>query len=437
MDLTAILDDCLNRLATGETVASCLARYSDHVRDLEPLLRTAQQARALAELHLTYGQRTQGRRALRDVLIAQGKRSRPAVWRWLQPMPAALFLAAVLSVTAVTAAVAYSRPGDLAYPVRIVAERIGIAAQRSAQERAASEVDAADRRLSEFRATLVSTGEAHPLPLEALLRSEQAAATQAGALSVEERAALAARITAHLNELNALAEGVMDPVIAARLRETARRVQGILAQLEPPEEVVPVASATPTRSLDEAFPSKQTPSPTAAGREGPATRLPALTVQRPTIVISVSPASVPTRRLQPRPSIAAPLPAITPRVEPTTTLPVLPSATAPAPPRRSPKSTVAQWPSVTPSVWTQTPTSSAAVTPSITLTRQLTPPPTVDVTVTVFLTMTLTPSRPPTETPAPTATPSPVLLVTATAQAEGSSAVTEPLATSSISRPHR
>ena len=40
-----ILDQCLERLVTGETIEQCLLSYPEQALELEPLLRTAQAAR--------------------------------------------------------------------------------------------------------------------------------------------------------------------------------------------------------------------------------------------------------------------------------------------------------------------------------------------------------------------------------------------------------
>ncbi len=43
MNLATILDDCLQRLQAGETIAGCLARYPDQAADLAPMLAAAAQ----------------------------------------------------------------------------------------------------------------------------------------------------------------------------------------------------------------------------------------------------------------------------------------------------------------------------------------------------------------------------------------------------------
>jgi uncharacterized protein (DUF433 family) len=45
MNLTTITDDCLERLARGESVADCLARYPEAADQLAPILSAAEQLR--------------------------------------------------------------------------------------------------------------------------------------------------------------------------------------------------------------------------------------------------------------------------------------------------------------------------------------------------------------------------------------------------------
>ncbi|MFQ5855660.1 MAG: DUF5666 domain-containing protein [Anaerolineae bacterium] len=46
-DFATVLDECLDRLKSGDSVSTCLESYPEHAEDLEPLLETAQFAEAL------------------------------------------------------------------------------------------------------------------------------------------------------------------------------------------------------------------------------------------------------------------------------------------------------------------------------------------------------------------------------------------------------
>ena len=45
-----ILNECLDRLMQGEDIESCLTRYPEHAAELEPLLKTALETRAVADI---------------------------------------------------------------------------------------------------------------------------------------------------------------------------------------------------------------------------------------------------------------------------------------------------------------------------------------------------------------------------------------------------
>ncbi len=130
MNLALILDDCLQRLQAGETIAGCLAHYPDHAADLAPMLAVAAQLNRLAGQAPSAAQRQRTLARLRQEAATQRARQRgQARSGWLTPVFATRRLAAavvvilVLLATLSAGVVASSQPGQLAYELRVIVER--------------------------------------------------------------------------------------------------------------------------------------------------------------------------------------------------------------------------------------------------------------------------------------------------------------------------
>jgi hypothetical protein len=118
----AILAECLDRLARGESVAACLARYPQHAAELGPALAAAAALTRIGAYRMPEPARTQAKARMRRALAARD--AGPAkLWRtgWARGLAVAAF--ALLLVALVGTAAAGSRPGDWAYPFRSAAER--------------------------------------------------------------------------------------------------------------------------------------------------------------------------------------------------------------------------------------------------------------------------------------------------------------------------
>ncbi len=343
MNLTTILDDCLQRIAAGESVAQCLARYPEAAPELAPMLAAAEQLRAFSTARLTEGQRQRAKVALREELAAQRTRgSRSAfplglAWPQWRLAPIAALLAVVLFSTVAFSGVAASQPGDLAYPVRIAVERAPVLLQASADGRATAELALADRRLDDMR----RAGEAHPVALDALLRSDAAAAARAAALSESERASVASRVARHADELKMLAGQSADPGMNSALLRAASEAAAISARLTvvvtapsgepgtptpsntPLPVVIPTLSMTPPPAEDFPTPVLPTvpPIPTVGTVVAPTPQItppPSLTwtpptvivptVKLPTVVVPLKPSIRRYRRLWRRRSSCRPSP---------------------------------------------------------------------------------------------------------------------------------
>lgn len=348
MNLTTITDDCLTRLARGESAADCLARYPEAAEQLAPMLAAAEQLTAFSHTRLTEGQRLRAKVVLREELAAQQARrdngrhvSGLVSWARLRVAPLAGILAVLLFVTVAVTSVAASQPGDFAYPVRVAVERAPALVQASPAGRAAAELAAADRRLRD----LMQNETGHPFAVGALLRSDQAALERAAALSEAERDDVAARVAGHAQALERLANQVGDPQVAARLRDAASRALALTGKansLVMGADLTPTATASVTRSATVQRPTRTvtttaSPKPPTATRAlrtvapGPTAEAGAPATPRPRPRLSVTPAALtrtptapvvstpalPGGTLRPRPTLSVAPPTSTPRPRPT------------------------------------------------------------------------------------------------------------------------
>jgi hypothetical protein len=335
MNLTTILDDCLQRLAAGESVAQCLARYPEAALELAPMLAAAEQVRAFSAVRLSEGQRLRAKVTLREDLAAQRTRRTGAAaplgasWPRWRFAPVAAILAVVLFSTVAFSAVAASRPGDLTYPVRLAVERAPVWLQFTADGRVAGELALAERRLAE----VTRDGEAQPAALDALLRSQSAAVGRADSLPAPARAEVAARVATHARKLAQLAEQSSTLEAGTALRRAAGLAEALASRLvvvvdAPASAPTATASLVPTRTLD--------PNPTAA-----------LPVVVPTVSITPPP-PVPTIPTPVVPTVP-PIPTVgTIVVPPIPTITVSPGFTWTPPPGRTPVPTETVRPSPTP-----------------------------------------------------------------------------------------
>jgi hypothetical protein len=300
MKLADILDECLGRLQTGESIESCLARYGERAAELAPMLVTATRLQALAGYRLSDAQRLRAKVALREALAERAdRRSWPAGGAILgraRGLALAGLTAVLLCLTVAVTAVAASQPGHPAYPLRVAAERVPILFQTAPANRVAAEINVAERRLSDLRSHLEKAGQVHPVALNALLDSDEAAARGALALSETERAEVATRVVEHARVLTRLAQAAPEPQAANALNMAATQTLAIAGRLRaglpapepwpadrpmlPPLRETPTPqapTATPTRPTPPeprptvtTTPTVPTPTPTATPTPGPA-----------------------------------------------------------------------------------------------------------------------------------------------------------------------
>lgn len=123
--LSNVFNECLDRLAAGETVEQCLRRYPAHAEALRPLLQTVRLVQSsLPEGDEVRAARQRARARFETALAEKEARQSSVSWR----APRWLALAAMLAV--VIAGVAFaasgSLPGDPLYGLKRGVEAIGL-----------------------------------------------------------------------------------------------------------------------------------------------------------------------------------------------------------------------------------------------------------------------------------------------------------------------
>ncbi len=328
MNLATILDDCLQRLQAGETIAGCLARYPDQAAELAPMLAAVAQIASLAGQRPAEAQHQRTLARLRTEAANQraAQRTLPRAGR-LAPIFAARRLALMaavamlLLVTLSAGVVASSQPGQPAYELRVLVERAPVLVTFDASARAAAELDVADRRLSDLQRRLTQSDAVEPAALRALLAGDQAAARQALTASEAERLRVIRRLTARAALLAELAGAARHPATAETLnaasRSTWRLVERLQVSLTEPETPGQPAGGVPAEA-------SATPTPTATGIPRATATASATPTPSATETATLSPvatdapavAATATPTASPAAALATPTPAAPPTARP-------------------------------------------------------------------------------------------------------------------------
>ena len=160
-----VLNECIERLAAGETVQECVARYPDHAADLEPLLQTSAIAVRTASA-IAYRPDAK-RRSLYKLTAALDDRARAGRSRriglltgWRGKLTRTV--AVVLSVAVLATGTAFgaarasedSVPGDPLYAVKTFKEDISLRMPKSDIARAKEHAHLATVRTDEIAALI-------------------------------------------------------------------------------------------------------------------------------------------------------------------------------------------------------------------------------------------------------------------------------------------
>ena len=164
-DFDNILNDCLERMASGESVAECLARYPERAEELAPILRVGQATMRVSRVNMpSSAGKARGlarmQAALEDGRQRRGRRWRfPRVfWQSVSTPIAAAFAVVFLTVVAAggtTAASGDSIPGEALYPVKTMRESVEERIARSDEHKARVHAKLARERGREMRELIV------------------------------------------------------------------------------------------------------------------------------------------------------------------------------------------------------------------------------------------------------------------------------------------
>jgi hypothetical protein len=126
LDLDSILDDCLARLAQGETLSTCLARYPGQAAELEPLLQAATRLQTGTLPAPSARFRAQARTQLYAHMQAHPRQGRGPLPRFSPGLRLASALATLLLAFTLTGtALAQSAlPGEGLYSWKLASEQV-------------------------------------------------------------------------------------------------------------------------------------------------------------------------------------------------------------------------------------------------------------------------------------------------------------------------
>ena len=159
------LNDCLERLAAGESVAECLARYPEHADELAPLLQMGQATMRVSRSGEPSAEGRARGMARMQAALAENRQRRGRRWqiprfRWrpiTTPIAAAfavVFLA-IVAAGGTTVASADSIPGEPLYPVKSIRESVEERIARSDEHKARVHAKLARERGREMRELIV------------------------------------------------------------------------------------------------------------------------------------------------------------------------------------------------------------------------------------------------------------------------------------------
>lgn len=197
-----ILNECIDRVLKGESMAACLGRYPGQAGELAPLLRTALAARQASAVEPRPDFKAQVRYQVHSRAAATGRGAaqkgtplRGWVPRWAMVV-AMVFLLVLVAGSGTVAASSDSLPGDALYSVKTTTERVRLFFSGSDVARAKLEAEFAGRRVQEMTRM----------------------ARRGDAVRLEN---LGVRFNEHLARVERLAEGIVeaDVVDEARIAE--------------------------------------------------------------------------------------------------------------------------------------------------------------------------------------------------------------------------
>jgi len=151
-ELENIFDDCLERLARGETLMQCLESHPEQAAQLEPLLRTVQAARETSAILPRPEFRARARYEFHSALQEAASKKRPALFGLRTRLVTAMVALSIILVSGGGTVVmaSSSMPDNPLYPVKLATEEVQLALTPSDIDKAKVCVMQADRRVDEI-----------------------------------------------------------------------------------------------------------------------------------------------------------------------------------------------------------------------------------------------------------------------------------------------
>ncbi|MBI2919019.1 MAG: hypothetical protein HYY01_13650 [Chloroflexi bacterium] len=224
MKIQDSLNESLDLLKAGASVAECLARYPEESADLEPLLQAAVVLRQASAIPLRPQFRAEGRARVVGAMAAlRSRQARAPTFGWAWRYAIAGTLIVFLSTMQVIRVSAQSLPGDVLYPVKRTVEQVQLTLTFSPTAKLELTNQLADKRVQELVAAANDRDLDDPKQREQFQKQAEKL-VQSQASRVQEAASLADKSVA-ASERQAIAAQVQQDFErqAAKLWQAAER----------------------------------------------------------------------------------------------------------------------------------------------------------------------------------------------------------------------
>jgi len=241
-----IFDDCLERLASGDTLMQCLESHPEQAEQLEPLLRTAQTARETSAILPHPEFRARARYEFHSALQEAVSKKRPSLFGLRTRLVTAMVAFSIILVSGGGTVVmaSSSMPDAPLYPLKLASEEVQMALTPSDIDKAEVCFMQADRRVDEI-VYLADKGDAQQVDvaaerLDECLEALVKIASPEEAEVVEEEEALPRVLMAPTEERVLTGDGDLDEMKTTVVCHAASNQSALLRKLmDAPESVKP------------------------------------------------------------------------------------------------------------------------------------------------------------------------------------------------------
>lgn len=145
-----LLDVCLEKLLSGESVEQCIEQFPEQAKELRPLLEFAHMIKATSTIQPSQEFRAKARFELQSVLKEKYKDRSALTWmpRWVTVSSFVVGLLLLFISTIITSA--NSMPESPLYAVKLLTERINLALTLDPVQKVKYQSELADKRISEI-----------------------------------------------------------------------------------------------------------------------------------------------------------------------------------------------------------------------------------------------------------------------------------------------